>query len=44
VRIPVESGHDSGRKAATVPFGIRPAFRFDSGHYSGEFGQYFLRV
>ena len=38
MRIPVESGHDSGRKAATVPFGIRPTFRFGSGHCSGEFG------
>ena len=35
VRIPDESGHHSGGKAATVPTGIRPAFRSDCGHYSG---------
>jgi integrase len=35
VRIPDESGHHSGGKAATVPTGIRPAFRFDCGHHSG---------
>jgi 4-amino-4-deoxy-L-arabinose transferase-like glycosyltransferase len=35
LRIPVESGHHSDGKAATVPTGIRTAFRFDSGHHSG---------
>lgn len=35
VRIPDESGHHSGGKAATVPTGIRPAFRSDCGHHSG---------
>jgi len=35
LRIPDESGHHSGGKAATVPTGIRPAFRFDCGHHSG---------
>jgi hypothetical protein len=35
VRIPAESGHHSGGKAATVPTGKRPAFRFESGHDSG---------
>ncbi|QSV44972.1 hypothetical protein [Geobacter benzoatilyticus] len=35
LRIPDESGHHSGGKAATVPTGNRPAFRFDCGHHSG---------
>jgi len=35
LRIPDESGRDSGGKAATVPAGIRPAFRFDCSHHSG---------
>src|ERR1039457_996053 len=35
MRIPDESDHYSGGKAATVPTGIRPAFRFDCGHHSG---------
>jgi len=39
MRIPIQSGHCSGRKAATIPMGKRPAFRFESGHHSGESGQ-----
>ena len=35
MRIPDESVHHSGLKASTFPVGIRPAFRFDSGHHSG---------
>jgi hypothetical protein len=39
MRIPIQSGHCSDRKAATVPAGKRPAFRFESGRHSGESGQ-----
>ena len=38
VRIPIQSGHRSGLNSATIPTGIRPAFRFESGHHSGESG------
>jgi len=43
VRIPVESGHHSGGKKATVPMGKRPAFRFDCGQHSDEKGQSRMR-
>jgi len=35
MRIPVEKGHCSGVKKATVPTGKRPPFRQKKGHHSG---------
>ena len=44
VRIPDENGQRSGGKTATIPLGKQPAFRLECGHYSGENGQYKMRV